>query len=229
MLFQPLDRDGPKRPDAHVQGHKRLSNSRLLAPREQFRGEVQAGGRGGDRARDAGVDRLVTLEICRPRRLPLHVRRQGHRAIVGQRSERGPRWFGSGQPKTPGFLGHQPQPKLAGGRPGRIGQRTAGPGLELQALARLETSPRASHQPPVASRGFPQEEPLPAAAGLRAVAPQPGGEHARVVEDQLVARAEQAGEVGDVVVRPVARGAIDHQQAGLVAAIGRLAGDQPLG
>ena len=48
----------------------------------------------------------------------------------------------------------------------------------------------------------------------RAMSEQAGGEHARVVQDQAVAGAEEFGEIAELPVLPRAARAIDDQHAG---------------
>ena len=57
-------------------------------------------------------------------------------------------------------------------------------------------------------------------------AEETGGHDAGVVQDEEVAGAEEGGEVADVVVREGASLAGDNQQAGGVAGLDRLLGDQ---
>ena len=76
---------------------------------------------------------------------------------------------------------------------------------------------------------FAQEQALPPAAAAGAAADQPGGQHARVVEDEQVAGVEQGRQVVEMAVGRRRAVAAHHQQARLVAFRRRFLGDQAVG
>ena len=87
-------------------------------------------------------------------------------------------------------------------------------------------APGADEGRPGAVVVFAQKEQLHATASIGANAEEAGGHNAGVVQDEEVAGTKEGGEVADVVVAESPGFARDNQEAGRVAGLDRLLGDQ---
>ncbi len=207
-----LDRDGAEGSEADVEGEEDDGDALRLQAGEHGCVEVEAGGRGGDGAAAAGVDRLVALAVGGAR-LAADVGRQ--------------RWLAQAREKVvERFIGLEEQlaeALLAGG-----GHRGAEARAEAQRLPYPDALGRPGERLPEERLARAEEENLHLAAG-DATAVQAGGDHARVVEDQAVAGAQVPGQVGEAAVIEDVTGATqDHHARGRPLRCGPL-GDEVVG
>jgi hypothetical protein len=203
-----------ERPDPDVE----RDAGRLHATRpervEQLGRQVEPGRRRGDRARLPRVDGLVVLRVALvgSASFPVDVRRERRRPDAWQ-----------------GFL--QRGPREGDAVVARLSLRGHGaeePGPEVERPARLRPAARLGEALPRRGvvRLFHEEELGP--APLRVEPEEAGGDDAGVVDDEEVARLEEARQVGDAPVRERARGAIERHEPRGAAGRGAL-GDRPRG
>ncbi len=172
--------------------------------------EVQAGGRRGDRAGLARVDRLVALAVARLGVAP-DIRRQRHVAVALEQLE-------------PGIAVLPQYEQIAIAR----AHLAFDAALEDQARARLRRLARAQlrEQRVLVEHAFDQHLDLAAAI----LAPeQARRDHARIVEHQQVTRFDQRGEVGEKPVVEAIPRRVDAEQARRAAILERRLRDQVLG
>jgi hypothetical protein len=185
MVLDPLDPYRFERPVADVQGDRDPFDAAGGKVVEHLLGEVQAGGRRRDRAARRREDRLVTIAVGQIIGAPdvggqRHVAERFDQLVDA--AARPIRLQPDPAPAEEALLEH-----FAGQRAGRSGESHDCPGLELLAgmhqrvaLDRLARSGGRQRQ----------QQTLDRAATRYALAGQSRGEHARVVDDQQITRAE---------------------------------------
>ena len=211
MLLHVLRLHGAEGAKPHVQQHRHDLNAHFADLFHQLRREVQPGGGGGGGAVVAGVDGLVAVAVLQ---LFVDVGRQGHLAQLVQ---------------------HRLQRALAdklddaAARVGRLQHaRHQLAAAEGHFRAGLEPPPRAHQRLPLLGAELLEQQHLRrAAAG--ALADEPRGDDARVVDHQHVAGAQVVHDVVKVPVFELPVFAVHHQHAAVVARLHRRLGDQFLG
>jgi len=203
VILDPLGRHRLEGADPHVQRHPGDLDAGGGDLFQQALREVETGRGCGHGSGAAGVDRLIALAVLRRVR-PVDVRWQGDVA----------------QPLQVGLdrLGEAQEVAAVLALEDHLGN---------EVLVQLDHRPRLGPAP-----GLHQRVPLPFAEALDqqqlhlsrpagATAEEASGNHPRVVEDQQVAREQQAGEVRHlgVTVRALA---VEHQQAALASRRGLL-------
>ncbi len=207
VVLDPLGLDRQEGAGADVEGQEHAADAGVLQRPEQAFGEVEPGGRRGDRARPLGVDGLVVGAVGVLRALgPRDVGRQRHLAGLFQGVEQ----RRVGQPEVEQHLALGPL----------LGHRRRQAVAEVDPVVRPQPLGRPGEGEPAPVAGPPVQGHLD--LGLAAPAAQPRRDHPCVVEHHQVARPQQVGQVADAVV---AKLRADGQQPRRIARLGRPVGD----
>jgi hypothetical protein len=201
--------------ETDVECHPGVTHIRSREPGEEFRREVEAGGRRGDGPVGGGEHGLVAGAVGVGGAALADVRRQRDVSALCQQLGRGAGAVGFHEPVPVGGAAAEGQPQRAG--------------VEGERLAGLGVAAGLRQQLPQPVGCLADEQAFPLAAGGLAPADHAGRDDAGVVEDEEVAGREEVRQLAEDAVLEFAGGAADDEEPGVVAPRRGVLGDEPVG
>ena len=212
MVLDVLCLHGAEGSKAHMEGNVAYLYTHLLDFFQQFRGKMEPGSGGGGGAYHFGVDRLIPLIVLK---LRLDVGRQRHLAQPFQNFKENALVVEANQAlAVVQFLFD------GGGELGTVAEDHLG--------ARFQLTARAHQALPALVPLVYQQQHLAHTAG-RTVADEPGGNNPGVVEHQTVPRAEELGQLIEMVVLHCPGMLVQGEKPGGIPPLQRGLGDELLG
>ena len=219
MIVEVVDGDRPEGVDADVERHPRYLDATIDKRREERRGEVEPGGRGGGRTGEPGKHRLVAREVVCPGIATADVAGERHASHLAEELLRGAAAVGTGKPGATGA----PSGHLESEPIGSVCIH------QHDALADRHPSAGVGEESPVAVYQRLEPQPLPTPSRLLAAPLEPSRHDARVIDDEEITGVEEIDEIADVTVGERAVGATDDEHPRGAAVGERLLSNQLAG